>query len=94
MNSRNPFLRILSTSVESAACIVSLVELSVVDLKDIWHDDQLKKSGESISSKVAAKGLHGPNKLGHFQERVWRKLMNLHRESVQNRRKNRITGKS
>jgi hypothetical protein len=50
---------------------MSLVELSVVDLNDIWHDDQLKKSGESISSKVAAKGLHDPNKLGHFQERVW-----------------------
>jgi hypothetical protein len=50
LNLRNPFSRILSMSVESAACIVSLVELTVVDLNDIWHDDQLKKSGESISS--------------------------------------------
>jgi hypothetical protein len=79
-------------SVESAACIVSLVELTVVDLNDIWHDDQLKKSGESISSKVAAEGLHDPNKLGHFQERVRRKLMNLHGKSIQNCRKNRIAG--
>jgi hypothetical protein len=50
--------------------MLSLVELTIVDLNDIWHDDQLKKSGESISSKVAAEGLHDPNKLGNFQERV------------------------
>jgi hypothetical protein len=81
-------------SVESAACIVSLVELTAVDLNDIWHDNQLKKSGESISPKVAAESLHDPNKLGHFQERVRRKLVNLHRESIQNRRKNRIAGES
>jgi hypothetical protein len=73
---------------------VSLVELTVIDLNDIWHDDQLKKSGESVSSKVAAEVLHDPNKLGHFQERGRRKMMNLHRGNVQNRRKNRIAGKS
>jgi hypothetical protein len=84
----------MSTGVESAACIVSLIELTVIYLHDIWHDDQLKKSGESVSSNVAAEGFHDPNKLGHFQERGRRKLMNLHRESVQNRRKNRIAGKS
>jgi hypothetical protein len=48
---------------------VSLVELTVVDLNDIWNDDQLKKSGESVGTKVAAEGLHDPNELGHFQER-------------------------
>jgi hypothetical protein len=35
LNSRNPFSHILSTSVESAARIVSLVELTVIDLNDI-----------------------------------------------------------
>jgi hypothetical protein len=69
LNSRNPFSHILSTSVESVARIVSFVELTVVDLNDIWHDDQLKKSGESVSSKVAAEGFHDPNKHGHLQER-------------------------
>jgi hypothetical protein len=47
---------------------VSLVELTIVDLNNIWHDNQLKKSGKSMSPKVAAKSLHDPNKLGHFQK--------------------------
>jgi hypothetical protein len=72
---------------------VSLVELTVVDLNDIWNDDQLKKSGESVGTKVAAEGLHDPNELGHFQERGRRKLMNLHRKSIQNSRKDRVVGK-
>jgi hypothetical protein len=48
-------------SVEGAACIVSLVELTVVDFNNIGNDDQLKESGESVSAKVAAEGLHDPN---------------------------------
>jgi hypothetical protein len=63
LNSRNPFSRVLSTSVESAASIVSLVELTVVNFNDIWNDDQLKKSGESVDAKVAAEGFHDPNEL-------------------------------
>jgi hypothetical protein len=52
---------------------VSLVELAVVDFDDVWYDNQLKKSRESIGTKVAPEGLHDPNELGHFQERRWRK---------------------
>jgi hypothetical protein len=73
---------------------VSFVELPVVEFNDIWHDDQLKKSRESIGTKVAPEGLHDPNELGHFQERRRRKLMDLHRKSIQNHGENRITGKS
>jgi hypothetical protein len=80
--------------VESATRIVSFVELTVVDFNDIWHDDQLKKSCESVSAKVIAEGLHDPNELGYFQERGRRKLMDLHGKSIQNRGENRITGKS
>jgi hypothetical protein len=80
--------------VEGAACIVGLVELAVVDFDDVLYDNQLKKSRESISTKVAPEGLHDPNELGHFQKRRWRKLMDLHRKSIQNHEKNRITGKS
>jgi hypothetical protein len=69
LNSCNPFSRVLSTSVESAAHIVSLIEVTIVDFNDIWNDDQLKKSGESVGAKVAAEGLHDPNELRHFQER-------------------------
>jgi hypothetical protein len=73
---------------------VSFVELTVVDFNDIWHDDQLKKSRESVDTKVAAKGLHDPNELGQFQERGRRKLMDLHGKSNENRGENKITGKS
>jgi hypothetical protein len=73
---------------------VSLVELAVVDFDDVWYDNQLKKSRESIGTKVAPEGLHDPNELGHFQKRRRRKLMDLHRKSIQNRGENRITGKS
>jgi hypothetical protein len=38
---------------------VSFVKLTVVDLNDVGHDDQLEESGESISTKVAAKGSDG-----------------------------------
>jgi hypothetical protein len=48
---------------------VSLIEVTIVDFNDIWNDDQLKKSGESVGAKVAAEGLHDPNELRHFQER-------------------------
>jgi hypothetical protein len=39
LNSCDPFSRILPTSVESAACIVSFVEVTVVNLNDISHDN-------------------------------------------------------
>jgi hypothetical protein len=45
----------MSTGVESAARIVSLVKLVVVDLNNFWHDNQLKKSGENSSSKLQPK---------------------------------------
>jgi hypothetical protein len=32
--------------------------LPVVDLDDIGDDDQFEKSGESINTKITAKGLH------------------------------------
>jgi hypothetical protein len=60
---------------------VSFIKLTVVDLNNIWQNDQLKKSGESISPKVAAESLHDPDELGYFQERVRRKLMNLHKKA-------------
>jgi hypothetical protein len=69
LDSCNPSSRVLSTAVESTACVVSFVELTVIDLNDIWHDDQLEKSYETVSTKVAAEGFHDPNELGNFQER-------------------------
>jgi hypothetical protein len=51
---------------------VSFVELPVVDFYDGWHNDQLKKSRESIGIEVKSEGLHDPNELGHLLERRWR----------------------
>jgi hypothetical protein len=47
---------------------VSFVELTVVDLNNVRHNNQLEESGESVSLKVAAESPHDPNKLGQFQE--------------------------
>jgi hypothetical protein len=68
----------LSTGVEGAACVVSFVKLTVVDLDNIWQNDQLKSLSENICPEITAESLHDPNELGYFQERVRRKLMNLH----------------
>jgi hypothetical protein len=82
LNSRDPFSCVLTTGVEGAACIVSLVKLTVVDLDNVWYNNQLKQPGENICPKVAAESLHDPDKLGYFQKRVRQKLMNLHRKHV------------
>jgi hypothetical protein len=63
LNSRNPFSGVLATSVEGAACMLSFVELPIVDLDDIGNDDQFEKSSESVNAKITAEGLHDPNKL-------------------------------
>jgi hypothetical protein len=42
LNSRDPLSRILSTSVEGATRVVSFVKLTIVDLDNIWHNNQLK----------------------------------------------------
>jgi hypothetical protein len=68
LNSRDPFLRVLSTSVEGAACIVSLVKLTIAELDDVRHDDQLEESGKNISAEVASESLHDLEKLGDFHE--------------------------
>jgi hypothetical protein len=45
---------------------MSFIELAIVDLNNIRHNDQLEESGENVSPEVAAKCPHDPNKLGHF----------------------------
>jgi hypothetical protein len=66
LNSCNPFSGVLSSGVESAACMLSFVKLPVVNFDNIGNNDQLKKSGESIDAEVTSEGLHDPNKLGHL----------------------------
>jgi hypothetical protein len=68
LNLRDPSSCVLLTSVESTTCIVSFVELTVVDLNNVQHNNQLEEMSENVSPKVAAESLYDPNKLGHFQE--------------------------
>jgi hypothetical protein len=42
LNSRKPSSFILLASVESAACVVSLIILTVVELDNVRYDDQLE----------------------------------------------------
>jgi hypothetical protein len=39
LNSRKPLSCILPASIESAAGVVSLIILTIVELDDVWHDD-------------------------------------------------------
>jgi hypothetical protein len=39
LNSRDSFLRILTTGVEGASCIMSFVILTIVDLDNVWHNN-------------------------------------------------------
>jgi hypothetical protein len=69
LNSCNPFSGVLAPGVKGAACVLSFVELSVVNFYDIRHNNQFEKSCESIGTKVTSEGLHDPDKLRNFQER-------------------------
>jgi hypothetical protein len=42
LNSRDSLSRVLTTGVEGAACVVSFVILTVVDLDNVWHNNQLE----------------------------------------------------
>jgi hypothetical protein len=39
LNSRDPLSRILSAGVEGAACVVSFVISTIIDLDNIWHNN-------------------------------------------------------
>jgi hypothetical protein len=62
LNSRNPFSGVLAPGVEGTACVLSFVELPIIDLDNIGNDDQFKESGEGVNAEVAVKGLHDSNK--------------------------------
>jgi hypothetical protein len=63
LNSCNPFSGVLAPGAEGTTCVLSFVELPVVDLDNIGNDDQFEESGEGVNAEVTAKGLHDPNKL-------------------------------
>jgi hypothetical protein len=58
----------LFASVESAACVVSLVVSAVVELDNVRHDDQLEQSSENVGTEVTPKSFHNPEKLGNLQK--------------------------
>jgi hypothetical protein len=70
LDSCEPLSRALPAGVESATRIVRFVVLTVVELGNVWHDDQLEQSGEKISAEVTPESLRNPKKLGNVQKRV------------------------
>jgi hypothetical protein len=63
LNLCNSISRILPTRVEGAARVVCFVVMPIVKFDNVRLDDQLEQSLEYISTKVASKGLHNPEKL-------------------------------
>jgi hypothetical protein len=55
LNSRNPFSGVLSSGVESAACMLSFVILPVVDFDDIGNNDQLKNLAKASTLRLRPK---------------------------------------
>jgi hypothetical protein len=59
---------VLPAGIESAAGVVSLIILTIIELDDIRHDDQLEETGKNVSTEVTSESFHDPEKLGNLQE--------------------------
>jgi hypothetical protein len=88
----DPFSGILAPGVEGAARMLCVVELPVAGLDNLGNNYQLVESGKGINTEVTAEGLHYPNKFRHLKKRHQRKLVDLHRKGIQNRRQNGVAG--
>jgi hypothetical protein len=56
--------------VEGTTRVVCFIVLTVIKLKNIFLDDKLKQTSEYISVEGTLEGLHNPEELREFQERV------------------------
>jgi hypothetical protein len=86
LNSGNSLSGVLTSRVESATRMLTVIELPVTTLNDLRDNHQFVESGEGIDNGIAAEGLHNPDELRHFKERCQRKLVDLHRKGIKNSR--------
>jgi hypothetical protein len=84
LNSGNSLSSVLTSRVESATRMLTMIELPVTTLDDLGDDHQFVESGEGINTGTAAEGLQNPNELRHLKERCRRKLVDLHRKCIKN----------
>jgi hypothetical protein len=75
LDSGNSLSGILTSRVESATCMLTVVELPVITFDDLRYDHQFVESGEGTNTGIAAEGLQNPDELRHFKERCRRKLV-------------------
>jgi hypothetical protein len=78
LDSGNSFSGILTSRVESATRMMTVIELPVIALDDLRDNHQFVESGEGIDTGIAAEGLQNLNELRHFKERCRRKLVDFH----------------
>jgi hypothetical protein len=78
LDSGNSLSGILTSCVESATRVLTVVELPVFTFHDLRDDHQFVESGEGINARTAAEGLQNPDELRHFKERCRRKLVDFH----------------
>jgi hypothetical protein len=78
--------RVLSSSVKSAATIISYIIVPIVKLQDIFLNDELEETSENICTSSTLESLHDPKELRELQKRVRRQLY-LHGEFIKNSRK-------
>jgi hypothetical protein len=88
----DPFSGVLAPGVEGAARMLSVVELPVTDLDNLGNNYQFVESDKGVNTEVTAEGFHDPNKFRHLKKRRRRKLVDLHRKGIQNRRQNQVAG--
>jgi hypothetical protein len=79
LDSGNSFSGILTSRVESATHMLTVIELPVIALDDLRDNHQFVESGEGIDTGTAAEGLQNPNELRYFKERCRRKLVDYSR---------------
>jgi hypothetical protein len=78
LDSGNSFSGILTSRVESATRMLTVIELPIIALDDLRDNHQYVESGEGIDTGIAAEGLQNPNELRHFKERCRQKLVDFH----------------
>jgi hypothetical protein len=61
LNSGDPFSGVLTSGVESATRMLSVIELPVAALDNFGDNHQFVESGKGMDTEIAAEGLHDPN---------------------------------
>jgi hypothetical protein len=70
--------RVLSSSVENAATIISFIIILVAEHQDIFLNNELEETSENIYTSSTLESFHYPDELREFPKRIRRQLVYLH----------------